>query len=63
MSQDNIRKKVKIAKACNEDIYYKDFADYLDITVQSFYNWLNGYYNLSYRKIQQLEDVITDLID
>ena len=59
--QDKIRKKVKLAKALNDDIYYKDFAEYLNVTEHSFYNWLNGYYNLSKYKLYKLEDVVVDL--
>lgn len=59
--QDDVRKKVKLSKALNDDIYYKDFADYLDISEHSFYNWLNGYYNLSENKLRMLDDIVTDL--
>lgn len=59
--QEKIRKKVKLAKALNEDIYYKDFAEYLNITEHSFYNWLKGYYNLSTYNLHKLEDVVIDL--
>ena len=63
MKQEELRKLVKIAKACNDDIYYKHFADYLEITEHSFYNWLKGYYDLSYKKLKELEEVVIDLID
>lgn len=61
--QDNLRKKVKLAKACNIDIFYKDFAEYLEITEHSFYNWLNGYYELSQNNAKKLNDLVVDLID
>lgn len=61
--QQNLRKNVKIAKACNDDIYYKDFAEYLEITEHAFYNWLSGYYELSSSKAAKLNDVVVDLID
>ena len=63
MAQDELRKQVRIAKACNDDIYYKDFAAYLDITENSFYNWLNREYDLSRSKAKKLESVVVDLID
>ena len=50
-----------MAKALNDDIFYKDFADYLEITEHSFYNWLKGYYNLSSKKEQKLRDIVIDL--
>lgn len=62
-NQEKYRIQVKIAKALNEDIYFKDFADYLNINEHSFYNWLNGYYNLSEEKIEKLNEIIVDLVD
>ena len=63
MTQELLRKQTKIAKACNDDIYYKDFAEYLDITKHGFYNWLKGYYDLSSKKAKELQEVIIDLLD
>ena len=60
--QDRIRKMVKLAKIENEDIFYKDFAGFLNITEHSFYNWLKGYYDLSDKKAKMLEDLLTDLL-
>lgn len=61
MEQYQVRKLVKIAKAKNDDVYYKDFAEYLDITQHGFYNWLKGYYELSEDKIKKLLEVVVDL--
>ena len=61
MTQEDVRKLCRIAKALNEDIYYVDFAEYLDISAHGFYNWLNGYYNLNNDKLWKLYDVIVDL--
>lgn len=63
MSQEELRKNVKIAKALNDDILYKDFADYLNIDHNSFYNWLHGYYRLSIDNAKKLYDVVIDLIN
>ena len=57
----DVRKMVKLAKAKNDDIYYKDFAEYLGVTDHSFYNWLNGYYELSEDKIEKLLDIVIEL--
>lgn len=46
----------------NNDIYYKDFAEYLCVSQNSFYNWLKGYYNLSNRKLNKLNEIVIDLI-
>lgn len=61
--QDILRKQVKLAKACTDWLTFKDLAATLDITDHSFYNWLNGYYELSSKKAAQLQDLIIDLID
>ena len=63
MQQDNLRRIVRLAKANNEDISYKDFAEYIDISVNSLYNWLSGGFKLSYQKAKQLEDIAINLID
>lgn len=61
--QDKLRKQVKLAKACNDWLYYKELAETLEIKEHSFYNWLNGEYELSSRRAEQLEDIVIDLID
>lgn len=63
MNQDILRQQVKIAKALNPEYSYKDFAGYLNITNNSFYNWLARYYDLSSNKAIQLEDIIINLIE
>ena len=60
--QEKLRKDVKIARAVNEEWTYKEFAEVINITPNSFYNWLNGYYELSEEKERQLKDLIADLI-
>ena len=63
MNQNNLRQQVKLTKALNDDFSYKDFAEALNITDHSFYNWLNGYYNLSYQKYIYLKGILDDLIE
>ena len=60
--QDYLRKQVKIAKAEYNDIYFKDFASYINITEHSFYNWLNGYYDLSEGNYKRLKEVVLGLL-
>lgn len=62
MNQDELRRDVRIAAAIYKDIFIKDYADYLGVNTNSFYNWLNGYYNLSYGKYIKLKGVIDDLL-
>ena len=61
--QDFLRVQVKLAKVYNDDWSYKDFAEVIDITAHSFYNWLNGYYELSEPKCMQLQSIVNDLLD
>lgn len=61
--QDILRKQVKLAKACTDWLTFKDLAAALNLADHSFYNWLNGYYELSSKKAAQLQDLIIDLID
>lgn len=43
-NQDNLRRKVKLAKALNEGWSYKAMSEIIQISNQAFYNWLNGAY-------------------
>jgi hypothetical protein len=63
LTDDFLRREAKIAKAMNDDIFYKDFAEYLDITEHSFYNWLAGYYSLTRANKKKLHDLLCDLVD
>lgn len=44
-----LRQAVKIFKIKSEK-NYKQIAEELKININSFYNWLNGYYELSQEK-------------
>ena len=61
--QDKLRQQVKIAKALNDEWNFKAMSEVIQISVHSFYNWLNGSYELSYNKEKELENLISDLID
>lgn len=64
MRQDDLRKKLKIAKIENPDLFtYEDIADYLDIKIASLYNWASSGYNLSYEKEKKLRNLLSDLED
>ena len=61
--QDELRRQVRLAKAMNEEYTYKDFAEAIEISEGSFYNWLNGSYDLSRKKFAYLQDIVVNLID
>lgn len=55
--QDKLRNEVKILKAL-QNITYTEIAEHLEINRNSFYNWLKGYYNLSFEKEKRLQEII-----
>ena len=61
--QDFLRQQVKKAKECNQDWKYYQFAEVISITPAAFYNWLKGYYSLSNQKRNELEQLISNLLD
>lgn len=61
--QEKLREQVKIVKAMYGDIYrYIDIADFLEMNINSFYNWLSGYYELGRKKEKQLQDLLNDIL-
>lgn len=52
-----------MAKALNDDWSYKDMSEVIGINKNAFYNWLNGYYNLSNSKEEELRYLIADLLE
>lgn len=55
--QENLRKQIKMLKAL-QNITYTEIAEHLELNRNSFYNWLNGYYNLSIEKERRLIEII-----
>lgn len=61
--QEILRKQVKVIKALyGEDFTYKDIAEMLEININSFYNWLNNYYDLGREKEKQLQQFVNDIL-
>lgn len=54
---DRLRKEVKLLKAFQK-ISYKEIASYIELTPKSFYNWLNGQYELGEEKQKRLKEII-----
>lgn len=55
-----LRKECKLLKAI-QGISYKEIAEYLEITQDSFYCWIKGYYDLGNNKQQRLRAIIENL--
>lgn len=61
MNDDDLRKEVRILKAIGQIDNYAEVAEMIEITKNSFYNWLNGYYNLSSDRKKLLNIIVDDL--
>lgn len=61
-NQDDLRQKVKLAKAMNDEWSYKLMSEVIQINKYSFYNWLNGAYQLSPSKYNDLMNLVYDLL-
>ena len=57
-----MRNLIRIAKALDKDITYKELANVIEITPGAFYNYINGYYELSYTKKKILKQYLEDII-
>ena len=57
---DELRKKVKMLKVF-QDIKYKEIAEYLEIRVNSLYNWLRGQYEFSDERLTRLAEIVNAL--
>ena len=55
-----LRKECKLLKAL-QGISYKELAEYLEIKQDSFYCWLNGYYDFGKERAEKLEEIISTL--
>lgn len=62
-NQDKLRQQVKLAKALNGNEWnYKSMSEVININKYSFYNWLNGAYELSDKKAYELIELINELL-
>lgn len=57
---NELRKEVRALKAF-QSVRYKELAELLEIRIDSFYNWLSGYYNLGEQKQRRLKEIIDTL--
>ena len=57
--KDDLRKAVRVYKVENKKSY-KEIAEELNINKNSFYNWLNGYYDLSEEKVLVLRTILNN---
>lgn len=61
MNDNKLREDVKILKAKGLVKNYVQVAELLDMSKNSFYNWLKGYYNLGVSKKNALRKLIYNL--
>ena len=62
MSNEELRKKVKLLKATGTITNYYELAEILDISESSIYNWLSKQFDFGYDKSQLLTSIVEDLI-
>jgi ribosome-binding protein aMBF1 (putative translation factor) len=61
INQDELRKQCRIAKAVsNNELSFKELAQAININDYSFYNWINGSYELSDKKARYLQDIVVE---
>ena len=63
IDQAKLRYQIRLAKANNADLYYKNFAENIGISEHSFYNFMRRSYELSQAKARMLYDVTIDLVE
>lgn len=62
LRESNTRELVKLCKVYNPEWDYKQIAEAIGITPNSFYNWMAGYYDLSRKKELELRSLLVDLM-
>lgn len=60
MSDKELIKRVKILKAMGFIKNYYELSQKLEITEKSLYNWIGGYYQLSYKNKQKLNNILKE---
>ncbi len=55
-----LREQVKDLKRY-QNISYREIAEYIEISPDSFYNWIKGYYSFSFYRSNRLQEVINNL--
>ena len=61
MNDKDLRRKVKLLKAADSIKSYAELAEMLEMSRDSFYNWLRGYYDFGAAKKERLREIIDDL--
>lgn len=57
---EKLRTEIKLLKAL-QGISYKEIAEYLEISPDSLYCWLKGFYSFSEKRIKRTIEVIACL--
>lgn len=60
MSDEVLRKRVKLYKAMGFIKNYYELAELLGMTEKGLYNWLGGYYSLGYKNKQRLNEILRE---
>ena len=60
MDQDNLIRRIKIARMQDQDFSYEDLAQMIDLKLSSFYNFMNKQYKIKQSKAKMLSDWLSD---
>lgn len=60
MTDKELIQRVRVAKAMGLIKNYYELTELLEMTEKSIYNWLGGYYTMSYKKKQTLNNFLKE---
>lgn len=60
MNDKELIKRVRVLKAMGYIKNYYELAEMLGMTEKGLYNWLGGYYSLSYKNKQRLNEILRE---
>lgn len=60
MNDNELIKRVRVYKAMGYIKNYYDLAQQLGISEKALYNWLGGYYSMSYGRKQKLNMILLE---
>ena len=59
---EQIKRKIRMAKALNPDWSYRQMAQVINVTPNTFYNYLYGSFDLGEKKASELQSFLDDLL-
>lgn len=60
MTNEELRKEVKLLKALN-DITYSELGEMMNLSKSTIYNWIDGQFDFGEKRSQELLELVTNL--